>query len=75
MIQPRTSIVSPLSNVASGNRSQEEEKSSLLSESDPIAQNVSDNKPLQFDNLGEEYEKLQKLPIGDFEEVKEDERT
>lgn len=46
MIQPRTSILSPLSNVASGNRSQEEEKSSLLSESDPIAHNVSDKKPL-----------------------------
>jgi hypothetical protein len=34
MIQPRSSVLSPVSNVASGDHSQEEEKSSLLNDSD-----------------------------------------
>lgn len=49
-----------------------EERSSLLNESDPIGENLQENKPL--DNLGDEYEKLQKK-ANEVEEVKEDERA
>ena len=69
MIKPRTSVLSPASNIASGDHSQEE-KSSLLNESE---QHQSE-KPLQFESIGDKYEQLQKIPIGNFEEVKENER-
>ena len=51
-----------------------EERSSLLNDSDPIAESILVNKPLQFENLGDVYEELQKK-AEDFEEVKEDERA
>ena len=35
-----------------------EERSSLLNDSDPIAESILVNKPLQFENLGDVYEEL-----------------
>lgn len=71
MIKPRSSVLSPVSNVALGDLSQEE-KSSLLNDS----QNLSEEKALQFENLGDQYEQLQKIAVANqFEEIKEDERA
>lgn len=58
----------------SSQESNVEERSSLLKDSDPIAENLNEIKPLQFENLGSEYEKLQNQ-VEQVEEVKEDERA